>query len=98
MALKDREEIRDQILASSSPAQLKGTISTLTHLLGGQLKSLELQYENTTGRKDFDKKLTGDAKKVVKELRGGQAPEAQTGKLTAAEQAELEQLRARFKK
>ena len=70
MALKDREEIRDQILAASSPEQLKGVTTTLKQLLGGQLKSLNLQYENTTGRKDFDKKLTGEAKNVVQQLRG----------------------------
>ena len=38
-------------------------------LLGGQLNSLGLQYENTTGRTDFDKKLTGDAKKAFKSVR-----------------------------
>lgn len=99
MALKDREEIRDQILASSSPEQLKGVTATLKQLLGGQLKSLSLQYENTTGRKDFESKLTGEAKAEVQRLRGEtKTAPAQTGGLSAAEQAELEQLRARFKK
>jgi hypothetical protein len=39
-------------------------------LLGGQLNSLNLQYENTTGRKDFSTKLTPEAKNTVAKLRG----------------------------
>jgi hypothetical protein len=97
----ERQEAERNFAAANSPEQLKGVINTYKQLLGGQLKSLNLQYENTTGRKDFDSKLTGEAKKVVQELRGGEAKPnapAQTGKLSPAEQAELEQLRARFKK
>jgi hypothetical protein len=33
-----------------------------------------LQYENTTGRKDFDKKLTPEAKATLTKLRGNEAP------------------------
>jgi hypothetical protein len=69
-------------------------------LLGGQLNSLNLQYENSTGRKDFDKKLTPDAKAELNKLRGAETPPAAAtaGALSAAEQAELTQLRQRFGK
>lgn len=76
MALKDREEIRDTILASSSPEQLKGTLNTLKQLLGGQLKSLNVQYETGTGRKDFSSKLTPAAKKELDKLQAPSAPVA----------------------
>lgn len=68
----ERQEAERNFAAANSPDQLKGIINTYKQLLGGQLKSLNLQYENTTGRKDFDKKLTGEAKNVVQELRGGE--------------------------
>lgn len=96
----ERQEAERNFAAANSPDQLKGIINTYKQLLGGQLKSLNLQYENTTGRKDFDNKLTGDAKAELQKLRGSEAKNApaQTGGLSAAEQAELDQLRARFKK
>lgn len=72
----ERQEAERNFSAANSPQQLKGVINTYKQLLGGQLKSLNLQYENTTGRKDFDKKLTGEAKSVVQELRGEQKPNA----------------------
>ena len=74
----ERKEAADNFAAASSPAQLKGVINTYKQLLGGQLNSLGLQYENTTGRKDFDKKLTGDAKQAFSSIRqqhtGGNMP------------------------
>ena len=72
----ERQEAERNFAAANSPEQLKGIIGTYKQLLGGQLKSLGLQYENTTGRKDFDKKLTGDAKAVVQQLRDGEAKPA----------------------
>lgn len=78
--VKERQEAENNFAAANSPAQLKGVINTYKQLLGGQLNSLGLQYENTTGRKDFDKKLTGDAKKEFSNVRqahtGGAAPVA----------------------
>lgn len=71
MALKDREEIRDSISRANSPAQLAGVVNTLQQLLGGQLKSLELQYETGTKRKDFADKLSPASKAVVARLGGG---------------------------
>lgn len=96
----ERQEAERNFAAANSPEQLKGIINTYKQLLGGQLKSLGLQYENTTGRKDFSNKLTGDAKAELQKLGGSEAKTApaQAGGLSAAEQAELDQLRARFKK
>ena len=67
--VKEREEAANNFAAANSPAQLKGVINTYKQLLGGQLNSLGLQYENTTGRKDFDKKLTGEAKQAFTTVR-----------------------------
>ena len=67
--VREREEAANNFAAANSPAQLKGVINTYKQLLGGQLNSLGLQYENTTGRKDFDKKLTGEAKQAFTTVR-----------------------------
>jgi hypothetical protein len=72
----ERQEAERNFSAANSPEMLKGVINTYKQLLGGQLKSLGLQYENTTGRKDFDNKLTGDAKAELQKLRGGEAKPA----------------------
>jgi hypothetical protein len=72
----ERQEAERNFSNANSPAQLKGVINTYKQLLGGQLKSLNLQYENTTGRKDFEKKLTPDAKAELSKLRGAEAPAA----------------------
>lgn len=87
----ERQEAAEQFARANSPAQLKGVINTYKELLGGQLASLGQQYETGTGRKDFDKKLSPDTRKILEKA-------APAGGLSAAEQAELEQLRARFKK
>lgn len=75
----ERQEAERNFAAANSPEQLKGIIGTYKQLLGGQLNSLGLQYENTTGRKDFDKKLTGDAKAELQKLRGGEQKTAPAG-------------------
>ncbi len=67
--VKEREEAANNFAAANSPAQLKGVINTYKQLLGGQLNSLGLQYEVNTGRKDFDKKLTGEAKQAFTSVR-----------------------------
>lgn len=66
----ERQEAERNFAAANSPAQLKGLIKTYKQLLGGQLNSLGLQYETTTGKKDFESKLTGDAKTEFKTIRG----------------------------
>jgi hypothetical protein len=70
----ERQEAERNFSTANSPAQLKGVMNTYKELLGGQLKSSNLQYENTTGRKDFYKKLTPDAKATLSRLRGAEAP------------------------
>jgi len=73
MALKDREEIRDAIIASSSPQQLMGVLKTFKQLLGGQLNSLNIQYQTSTGRDDFRNKLSPASKRELDAL-NPQAP------------------------
>jgi hypothetical protein len=68
--VKERQEAETNIANANSPAQLKGVVNTYTQLMGGQLNSLGLQYENGTGRTDFDKKLTPDAKAAFERVRG----------------------------
>jgi len=84
----ERQEAERNFAAANSPEQLKGVIDTYKQLLGGQLKSLNLQYENTTGRKDFDKKLTPEAKTTLDRLRG-ETPAASAAKLAPADQQAL---------
>lgn len=73
MALKDREEIRDAIIASSSPEQLRGVLKTFRQLLGGQLNSLNIQYQTGTGRDDFRNKLSPASRRELDAL-NPQAP------------------------
>lgn len=70
----ERQEAERNFAAASSPAQLKGVIDTYKKLLGGQLNSLGLQYANTTGRKDFEAKLTPAAKTEFQRVRGAEQP------------------------
>lgn len=67
--VKERQEAEANFAAANSPAQLKGVINAYKDLMGGQLKSLELQYGNTTGRKDFEKKLTPAAKEELSKVK-----------------------------
>jgi hypothetical protein len=85
----ERQEAERNFAAANSPEALKGVMNTYKQLLGGQLKSLNLQYENTTGRKDFDKKLTPGAKSTLDSLRGPEAPAANAAKLAPADQQAL---------
>ena len=63
-ALADREAAAKTIQAANSPAQLKGVIGTYKELMRGQLDGLQQQYEGSTGRKDFDRFLSGTAKET----------------------------------
>jgi hypothetical protein len=69
-ALADREEAARTINAAQSPAQLTSAIRTYKELMGGQLKGLKNQYEQSTGRKDFERLLNPE---TIGELNGGNA-------------------------
>lgn len=73
MALADRLEIRDSIIAASSPAQLQGVLNTYKQLLAGQLNSLNIQYQTGTGRNDFRNKLSPASRRELDAL-NPQAP------------------------
>jgi hypothetical protein len=69
-ALGDREEIRAEINAANSPAQLLGVIQKYQQLMAGQVKGLKQTYESGTGRKDFDEKLLPRTKQILGEVSG----------------------------
>jgi hypothetical protein len=69
-ALADREELRQPLQTARSPEQLAGAIEGYKSLMGGQLKGLKKQYEDTTGKKDFDKRIRDTTKSV---LMGGES-------------------------
>lgn len=72
-ALQDREELRAQLKAANSPAQLAGVIANYKRLMAGQLIGLEKQYQAGTRMNNFrDKYLTPEAKR---ELEGMSATE-----------------------
>lgn len=77
----DREEAARTINSASSPAQLAGVVETYKELIGGQLSSLQQQYEQSTGRKDFSRFLSKPVIDYARDhpLNGEQAPAAPQG-------------------
>ncbi len=75
---EERKEAADAFSQANSPEQLAGTIETYKKLLGGQLKSLNQQYETGTGRKDFSKRLTPAAQREMTRVQAEAAPTAPT--------------------
>lgn len=63
--VNDRENFQKQFESASSPKQLLGVISTAKHLMGGQIDGLRQQYVTSTGRKDFDRMLTPQARAAL---------------------------------
>ena len=61
----DREKAQQAISAASSPAQLKGVIDTYKTLMAGQLHGFQQQYEQSTGRKDFQRFLSPEAQAIT---------------------------------
>jgi hypothetical protein len=64
-ALADREELRAGLKTSASPEQLSGVITGYKALMAGQLKGLRKQYEETTGKKNFDSRVRESTRKAI---------------------------------
>lgn len=64
----DRQEAQNVLDQAKTEEQMLGATQTIRRLLGGQLRSLRLQYEQTTKLKDFDERLTEGAKGAVQAL------------------------------
>jgi hypothetical protein len=78
----DREKAAQIVSNWQSPAQSAGAIKQLHSLMAGQLHGLESQYEQTTGRQDFQRYVSPRAAKVL-----GLAPQQRmTGTLSAPSQ------------
>ena len=60
----DRAKAEKSFNAANTPEQLAGAIDTVRKLMGGNLASIKLNYEQT-GRKDFANKLTPEAQKAL---------------------------------
>jgi hypothetical protein len=61
----DREDAKATINSASSPKQLSSMIRTYQKLLGGQLESQRLAYQNATGLSDFDAHLLPQTKTAL---------------------------------
>lgn len=66
----DREKASQIVANWSSPAQSNGAIKQLQGLMAGQLHGLSAQYQQTTGRQDFERYVSPRAKQVL-ESHGG---------------------------
>lgn len=64
-ALADREELRKPLNSANSPDQLMGAIQAYKSLMTGQLKGLGKQYEDTTGKKDFNNRLRENTRSIL---------------------------------
>lgn len=75
---EDRAELEASLQDAASKRQLSGATGTQKSLLQGQLQSRRRQYETATGRKDFDKFLSGDTQRElgVSTDQGSQQPGA----------------------
>lgn len=74
-ALADREELRKPLQIANSPEQISGAIEGYKNLMAGQLKGLKKQYEDTTGKKDFNTRIRDNTRRVL--LGDGQGSDAQ---------------------
>lgn len=70
-ALADRENAQNQYSNAKSPQQILQVNATNRRLLAGQLEGLKKQYQDTTFLKDFDNRLTPEAKSALETVGGG---------------------------
>ena len=61
----EAEELQATMSRANSPAQLVGIVNTYQKLLAGQLESIGTQYKFTTGRNDFEGRLSDRTKRVL---------------------------------
>lgn len=80
----EREEAARNFASANSPEQLLGVTQVYRDLLGGQLGSLSKQYEQGTGRKDFNRYLTP---RTIKALGGAPGESGSTTPQTTPAQA-----------
>ena len=64
-ALADREELRAPLRSANSVPQINGAIEAYQGLMAGQLKGLKKQYEDTTGKKNFDSRVRETTRNVL---------------------------------
>jgi hypothetical protein len=57
-AESDRQEVQNEITSAQTPAQLKAVIEKYQELMSGKLAGLRQQYEQGSGRTDFEAKLS----------------------------------------
>lgn len=76
-ALADREELRKPLNTANSPQQLAGAIQGYKALMAGQLQGLKKQYEDTTGKRDFDTRLRQNTLNVLTKGEGQPASASQ---------------------
>lgn len=57
----DRENALAAVNSAISPAAMRGALDVVKKLAGGQLGGLKRQFEQSTGRKDFENLLSPDA-------------------------------------
>ncbi len=73
-ALGDREEVKKDIDAANSPAQLAGVINQYRRLALGQLRGLEQQYKTATGLDNFNEMLLPETKSFFQNSGAAQQP------------------------
>lgn len=64
-ALADREELRGPLRSANSVPQINGAIEAYQGLMAGQLRGLKKQYEDTTGKKNFDSRVRETTRNVL---------------------------------
>jgi len=61
----DREAARDLLSAANSPQQLKEAIGILRELIKRRIETTQLQYEQSTGRQDFQQRFPANVQRYL---------------------------------